>query len=56
MLNKNLTARQKEIFDLVNEEYKINHSFPSLSWIAKRVGIKTKRGVAIHLDALEKKV
>lgn len=50
-----LTARQQEILDLVMSELNQGRSFPSLNWIAGQVGIKTKRGVAIHLDALEKK-
>jgi repressor LexA len=50
-----LTPRQEQILDLVSNKLAAGDPFPSLKWIAARVGITTKRGVSIHLDALARK-
>ena len=52
---KPLTSRQQQILDVVTAITEQGQAFPSLSHIASQMGIKTKRGVAIHLDALERK-
>jgi repressor LexA len=55
MQQRELTPRQQQILDLVRSELARSGSFPPLNWLAARLGITTKRGVAIHLDALARK-
>lgn len=55
MAQQKLTERQQQILTLVTNELARRGSFPPLSWIGAQLGISTKRGVAIHLDALARK-
>lgn len=50
-----LTKKQAEVLDLIQEEYKKRGSAPSLSEMMAKLGLSTKRSVAFHLDALERK-
>ena len=50
-----LTKKQTEVLDLV-KAYVDQHGYsPSLTEMMKILGLSTKRSVAFHLDALEKK-
>ena len=50
-----LTQRQKEVLDFIKKYIKIHGYSPTLREIAKELGIKTPRGVKIHIKALQKK-
>jgi len=55
MFKQKLTNRQKEVLDLVNKYIKAEGISPTLSEMMEELNISTKKGVAFHLDALEKK-
>jgi len=48
----NLTARQKEIFDFIEDQFKSNGVMPTHSFIAKHFQI-SQPSIAKHLMALE---
>ncbi len=54
-MSKFLTLRQKRILEVITNYITECDEAPTLAEIQDAVGIKTKRGVAKHLDALEKK-
>lgn len=51
----NLSKRQKVVLDLLKDSLKTNGYAPTLTEMMEVLGISTKKGVAFHLDALEKK-
>ena len=52
---KELTARQREVLDAIRN-YAWERGYPpSIRELGKLLGIKSLRGVTIHLDALQKK-
>jgi repressor LexA len=55
MFKQKLTSRQKEVLNLVNRYIKEEGISPTLSEMMEELNISTKKGVAFHLDALEKK-
>ncbi len=52
---KHLTARQVEILEMLRTYIKENQESPTLSELQMMLNIKTKRGVAKHLEALDRK-
>lgn len=54
-MSKIITLRQKRILEVITNYITEYNESPTLAEIQDSVGIKTKRGVAKHLDALEKK-
>ena len=52
---KGLTDRQIEVLDFLADFVRDNGYQPSIREIAKGIGVKSLRGVTVHLDALEKK-
>lgn len=52
---KELTARQKEIFDYLVEYYRENGYPPTIREIGFQFGIRSTKGVVDHLTALERK-
>lgn len=50
-----LTARQREILVYIEESFQDRGYAPTLTELMELTGIETKKGVAFHLDALEKK-
>jgi repressor LexA len=52
---KELTARQKEIYDYLVEYYRENGYPPTIREIGFRFGIRSTKGVVDHLTALERK-
>lgn len=54
-MSQSLTKRQNLILSVVEEYLRDNGESPTLPEIMAEVGITTKKGVAFHLDALEKK-
>jgi repressor LexA len=50
-----LTQKQKTVLTLIENFIQENEQSPTLSELGDMLGIKTKRGVVKHLDALEKK-
>lgn len=50
-----LTARQKEIFEFIQEHMELRERPPSMREIAKEFGFSSTNGVSQHLDALERK-
>jgi len=50
-----LTQKQQKVLDTIQEYYSSNEEAPTLSELKDLLGIKTKRGVVKHLDALERK-
>jgi repressor LexA len=50
-----LTQKQQTVFLEIQKYIKNNDQSPTLQELAALLGIKTKRGVVKHLDALEKK-
>ena len=55
MFKPKLTQRQKQVLDLVNRYLKQEGYAPTLTEMMGELDITTKKGVAFHLDALEKK-
>jgi repressor LexA len=55
MIKPKLTQRQKQVLELVNKHIKDFGYSPTLSELMDELDISTKKGVAFHLDALEKK-
>lgn len=55
MLKPKITQRQKQVLDFVNQYIKDEGCSPTLSEMMEELNISTKKGVAFHLDALEKK-
>jgi len=55
MFKQKLTNRQKEVLNLVKDYIKAEGVSPTLSEMMVELEISTKKGVAFHLDALEKK-
>ncbi|MHB9035200.1 MAG: transcriptional repressor LexA [Armatimonadota bacterium] len=54
-MGKQLTARQREVFDAIRS-YSIEKGYPpSIRELRPILGISSLRGVTIHLDALERK-
>lgn len=54
-MGERLTLKQKEVLDLVRNSIDQNGYAPSLTEMMEELGLSTKRSVAFHLDALEKK-
>lgn len=54
-MRKELTARQRSIFDSIIRYIERNGYPPSIREIGTEFGIKSLRGVTVHLDALERK-
>lgn len=52
---KELTERQSQILSVIREYVKTHGYAPSIREIGEAVGIKSLRGVTVHLDALERK-
>ncbi|MGI5897593.1 MAG: transcriptional repressor LexA [Candidatus Dojkabacteria bacterium] len=50
-----LTKKQKNVLRVIKRYYLENEHAPSLSELQQELGISTKRGVVVHLLALEKK-
>ena len=50
-----LTAKQEEVLRIIRNFYLEKGFAPSLNELKDVLGISTKRGVVIHLIALEKK-
>lgn len=50
-----LTARQKQVFDIINQYLDRGEAFPSLREIADALGVRNKSGMVGHLKALERK-
>lgn len=50
-----LTSKQEEVLRIIRECYLENGYAPSLNELKEKLGISTKRGVVVHLDALERK-
>jgi len=50
-----LTKKQEEVLRIIKECYLENGYAPSLNELREQLGISTKRGVVVHLSALEKK-
>jgi len=50
-----LTQKQQKVLEVIQEYYTSNEEAPTLSELKDLLGIKTKRGVVKHLDALQKK-
>ena len=50
-----LTQKQEEVLRIIKECYLENGYAPSLNELREALGISTKRGVVVHLSALEKK-
>lgn len=50
-----LTKKQEEVLRIIKECYLENGYAPSLNELREELGISTKRGVVVHLSALEKK-
>jgi len=50
-----LTARQKQVLDIINSFVNKGEPFPTLQAIASRLGVRHKSGVIGHMKALEKK-
>ena len=50
-----LTARQKQVFDLIKKYLDQGEAFPSLREIADGLGVRNKSGMVGHLKALERK-
>ena len=52
---KGLTERQIEVLDFLADFVRDNGYQPSIREIGKGIGVKSLRGVTVHLDALQKK-
>ena len=52
---KELTARQREIYDFLVEHYRENGYPPTIREVGFRFGIRSTKGVVDHLTALERK-
>jgi len=52
---KHITPRQEEVLKIVKDYIKRFSEAPTLSELQEMLGIKTKRGVVKHLQALERK-
>ena len=50
-----LTARQKQVFDIIKHYLDRGEAFPSLREIADALGVRNKSGMVGHLKALERK-
>ncbi len=50
-----LTKKQEEVLKIIKDCYLENGYAPSLNELKEELGISTKRGVVVHLIALEKK-
>lgn len=50
-----LTQKQEEVLRIIKDCYLENGYAPSLNELKEKLGISTKRGVVVHLIALEKK-
>lgn len=50
-----LTQKQEDVLRIIKRCYLENGYAPSLNELKDELGITTKRGVVVHLDALEKK-
>ncbi len=50
-----LTKKQEDVLKVIRRCYLENGFAPSLNELRQELGINTKRGVVVHLDALEKK-
>lgn len=55
MLKTSLSKRQAEVLSLLKEYMSLNGYAPTLTEMMGELNITTKKGVAFHLDALEKK-
>lgn len=55
MKNNSLTQRQRKLYNIIETYIRDNDSSPTLSELMEEMGISTKKGVAFHLDALERK-
>lgn len=54
-MSRGLTPRQQQILQFMQGYIQDNGFPPSIREIGKAVGIKSLRGVTVHLDALKKK-
>ncbi|NPV88666.1 hypothetical protein HPY42_03975 [Coprothermobacteraceae bacterium] len=52
---KGLTPRQKEVLDAIRQFTATNHYPPTVRELCTMLGIKSPRGIAKHLEALQKK-
>lgn len=50
-----LTGKQSEVLDLIRQSYDRDGHAPSLTEMMNDLGLSTKKSVAFHLDALERK-
>ena len=51
----NLTQRQKEIYEYLQEYFIDNHHIPTRELIAERFGFRSANAAQEHMSALEKK-
>ena len=51
-----LTKKQEAVLGIIKRYYLEQGVAPSLNELKDELGITTKRGVVVHLDALEKRI
>ena len=54
-MSKKLTIKQETVLELIKKSFNESHKAPTLNELKSILGLKTKRGVVKHLEALDSK-